>query len=393
MKSLVFVTEARFVQDANGLINGNSSFSNTLWERYLQVFDEVIVMARVKEDLSYIGDPGFIIDSPRISFVKLPYYIGPLQYLKNRNAVKKAINDAVDKFIECEYICRIPGQLGNLVISTLRKKSKSYSVEVVGDPDDVFAPGAVKHPLRAYFRLRMVQSLKENIRNAKAVLYVTKKVLQKKYPPSESAFVTYASNVRLPATQAPAEAKKWIKKNKINLVSIGSLEQMYKAPDVLLQALKKLNQNQIGREYKLTWIGDGKFKSAMIQLGYDLHINKDLLFTGNLDTNQVYKYLHDADVFILASRTEGLPRAVIEAMSVGLPIVGTRVGGIPELIDEEALVDKDEVDQLVALVEKIITDEDFYNKQAARNLIESKDYQEELLRRRRFSFYRYIVED
>ena len=59
------------------------------------------------------------------------------------------------------------------------KNGMPYGVEVVGDPWDVFAPGAVRHPLRVYFRYRGTHDLKQTVAQANAALYVTEYQLQK----------------------------------------------------------------------------------------------------------------------------------------------------------------------------------------------------------------------
>lgn len=390
MKSLVFVTEARFIKDAKGNIYGNASFSNSLWYRYLQVFDEMFIIARVKTDVNFEGNPLYLSNSENVSFVEVPHYIGPLEYLKKRSAVKKVIKNNVDKLADSKFICRIPGQISDLVISALKKSNKKYALEVVGDPDDVFAPGTIKHPLRGYFRNKMVKSIKNNIQNASAVLYVTKNTLQNKYPVKEGTYSTYASNVKLESSETINFSKKWQSKNIINITSIGSLEQMYKAPDIVLEAISILNKNDKNIEANLVWMGDGKFKKTLIELAKEKGIEKNISFIGNVNKQQVFNYLSNSDLFVLVSRTEGLPRAIIEAMSIGIPVIGTKVGGIPELIEDSVLVEKNNAVTLAKKIEEIATNEDFYNQQATRNLVEAKNYKEEFLSQRRLEFYNFI---
>ena len=67
---------------------------------------------------------------------------------------------------------------------------------------------------------------------------------------------------------------------------------------------------------KLTWLGEGKHKEAMRKLASTLHISNDVIFKGNVSRDEVDETLRNTDLFLLVSRTEGLPRALIEAMAM-----------------------------------------------------------------------------
>lgn len=390
MKNLVFVTEARFTKDAKGDIYGDTSFSNLLWERYLKVFYRLYVIARVNTDLAFKGNPIYLANSKDVFFVEVPYYVGPLEYFKKRKVIKKVISTNVEKLKDCKFICRVPGQISNLVITVLLKNNKKYALEVVGDPDEVFSPGTIKHPLRRYFRNKLVKSMKQNILNSSAVLYVTKNTLQKKYPIKKGTFSTYASNVKLDSLDVLVSPKQWKLKTIINITSIGSLEQMYKAPDIVIDAINILNKNEDKIQANLIWMGDGKFKNTMLINAKEKGLDKNIKFVGNVSKQLVFEYLNSSDLFILASRTEGLPRAIIEAMSIGIPIIGTKVGGIPELIEESVLIEKNDAFSLAKKIKELATNEDFYNQQAKRNFEEAKNYKEEFLSLRRLEFYNFI---
>ena len=181
-------------------------------------------------------------------------------------------------------------------------------------------------------------------------------------------------------------AKVLTRKETYSLISVGSLAQMYKAPDIVLKALSVLKDK--GFSIKLTWLGDGVFRQDMIDLAQSLKLNVD--FKGNVSAQEVHQYLADADIFLLVSRTEGLPRAVVEAMAHGLPCIGSKVGGIPELLENSALVEKENVPQLAQLIEQMINNLDFTNEQAVRNLKEAQLYKEDILRQKRIVFFDYI---
>ncbi len=385
---LVFVTEARFTKSKKGNYYGESSFNYELWSRYLNSFSEVVIMARTLYDKNYIGDENHLSSGLKVSFIELPYFIGPAQYLKKRKEVKDKIKESIEN-IEAVYICRVPGTIGDLVINYLNKKNRPYGVEVVGDPWDVFAPGSVHHILRFFFRWQGYLNLKRNVAKATAALYVTENTLQQKYPVAKAAYQTVASNVKIQDVLIKTKPKEHAKKEQYTLISVGSLEQMYKAPDIVLRAIKTLSNE--GVLCNLVWLGDGIYKAQMQNLAKELGVSDYVDFKGNVGVNEVREHLLAADIFVLVSRTEGLPRAVIEAMAVGLPCVGTKVGGIPELLEKEALIPKNNSKALVEKIKDLILEPTFYNQQSTRNLLEAAKYKESILTEKRTAFYNYLI--
>lgn len=81
---------------------------------------------------------------------------------------------------------------------------------------------------------------------------------------------------------------------------------------------------------RLRLLGDGYLRSTLESLARKLGVVEDIHFVGfSLDTAQ---FLSEIDIYVISSRSEGLPLTLLEAMGSGLPIVATAVGGIPEII-------------------------------------------------------------
>lgn len=108
---------------------------------------------------------------------------------------------------------------------------------------------------------------------------------------------------------------------------------------------------------KLQLIGDGELRKDMVQLAQELGVENSVEFAG-LQSN-VYPWLHDADIFILPSKFEGMPMTLIEAMGTGLPIIASAVGGVPDMLTDrnDALLITPEVESLYREMEYLYTDE------------------------------------
>ena len=220
------------------------------------------------------------------------------------------------------------------------------------------------------------------------MLYVTEHILQDRYRPRAGVYTTYSSNVILKDdnySESPKTVRESIKESQVRFLAIGSLAQMYKAPDVVLSSMAKL-QN-MGLNVYLTWFGDGKFKASMIQLAKELNIINHVNFAGTVTKDIIQKEFERTDIYLHVAHTEGLPRALVEAMAYGLPCIGSAVGGIPELLDEEAIIKPNNSKMLVNKIQYFIADSALMQQQADRNWNEAHKYHNDILTLRRDEFY------
>lgn len=142
------------------------------------------------------------------------------------------------------------------------------------------------------------------------------------------------------------------------IVYVGRLERV-KGVHVLLEAHRALRSRVPGAS--LTVVGDGRERTALEASGRDLVEAGDLRFTGWLSPSEVRAQLAAADVVVLPSLwPENFPTVALEALQLGRPLVGSRVGGIPELIgpDNGALVEPGDAAALSAQLERLLGDRD-----------------------------------
>ncbi len=387
--NLVVTLEHRFDRTPDGAVWTQTMFARPFWSRYLEVFDAVRVVARVR-DVPEVPDGWQRADGEGISFAALPYYIGPKGYLRSLPALRRALRAAVGP--GDAVLMRVPSAIAAQLLPALKRTGHPYGVEVLGDPYDVFAPGAVRHPLRPLFRRSFTRRQREQCRGAAVVGYVTEAALQRRYPPAPGAFATYYSDVELSdaayATE-PRPARPFA--GPVTLVTVGSLAQLYKAPDVQIDAVARLVGE--GMDLRLVIVGDGKHRAELEARAAARGIAERVHFRGQLTAGAAVRAeLDAADLYVMPSRTEGMPRAMVEAMARALPCIGSTVGGIPELLPPEDLVPPGDVDALAANIRAVVRDPARMAAMSARNLRRAWDYHEDRLRARRTACYRALRE-
>ena len=336
--TILVALEARFARTPDGrVVSPNGVDGHAFWRRYLEVFDRVLVAART-EPVAAV-DSLAPVEGPGVAVRPLPAYRGPWQYLRRRSELARAMKAAL---AEADVVClRAPGPVAG--VAWRLRGTRPFGVEVIGDPDDSLSAGAVRSLARVPARASLARDLRAMCREAVAVAYVTRRALQRRYPTTawttsyssidlqEEAFATdtelaaRSARVARPGKGTPADP--W------RLVTVGTLAQLYKGQDVLIDALALARARGLAAE--LTIVGDGACRPALEARARGGAVR----FAGHLAPGPAVRAALDtADVFVLASRGEGLPRALIEAMARGCPGLATRVGGIPELLPDDRLV-------------------------------------------------------
>lgn len=342
MKVLVAL-EHRFSRAHDGVVYTGSVYPYAFFGRYLRVFDSVVVLARV-EDVDVPSPPAgtSTVDGPGVRVIALPAYRGLRGLLRHRRGVRRQVRSALVGVDAA--VLRAPGFVADTVWSQC--SHQPCAVEVVGDPAAVFANGASDHPVRALLRVWAVRSLRRMVAGAVAVGYVSRRDLAARYPSSAGALTAAYSSIDLaPEAFRPASEAGRVR----HLVTVASLEQPYKGIEDLLHALSLAPAG-----LRLWVVGDGRLRAGLEDLASELGLRDRVRFLGQLPgPAAVREVLHQADAFVLASRTEGLPRAMIEAMAAGLPCVGTTVGGIPDLLPPEALCAPGSPEDLAALLTRL----------------------------------------
>jgi len=127
----------------------------------------------------------------------------------------------------------------------------------------------------------------------------------------------------------------------------------------LVEALAVLQGK--GMRLRCILLGDGSTRREVEYLVRERHLMNVVEFLGKREPQEVKNLLREGDIFVLPSLWEGLPRSVMEAMAAGLPVIGTDVNGISELVvhgETGFLVPPKEPAALAGRIEKLVNDTD-----------------------------------
>ncbi|PGZ63126.1 glycosyl transferase [Bacillus cereus] len=356
------------------------------FRRYYTIADELAVVIRVnktskneaEKNLSKITvSPFDVVECPNLSSSK--------GMLSGKKMAEKIIEEEI---IKSDYVVvRLPSIIGSVAVDIARKLQKPYLIEVVACPWDAFWNHSLKGKLVAPF---MYYATKKRVKSASHAVYVTNEFLQKRYPTKGKS--TNCSNVALKEfddetlRERLEKIEKMDSEDKITLGTTAAVDVRYKGQQYVIEALGKLKKQGISNfEYQLVGGGDQSYLKTMAQK-YD--VIDQVKFLGPMPHDRVFKWLKAIDIYVQPSKQEGLPRALIEAMSRGLPAFGAKTAGIPELIEADFIFSnsRKNIQEICMILKKF--DKQIMRKQAMRNYTESQKYDKKNIEERRGRFFK-----
>lgn len=386
---LVIADQIRLSRTPDGKVWTKGWGGYSEFAAYRGPFDAVKIACRL-EPVSSVGRDAVRCDGSGVSFIGLPYYVGPSQYLRAAITVRKRIKE-----LYCPgaaYLLRMPSQIGTLFMNYLMGKRHPSGVIVVADPFRDFERKSCGHAAWRLLQWHYTKSLRVACRNATALAYVTGESLQSQYPRGRG-FATNFSDVVFTDDWYVGESRVYseIRGRCWNLLHVGAFTQPYKGHDTLLRAAAYCRD--LGVPFRLTCVGDGTYRRRMEDLARRLRLGDVVRFTGEIPFGaQIRGALDDADLFVLPSRTEGLPRALLEAMARALPCIATNVGGVPELLDQGDLVPPDRPDLLAQQIVRILSSPATLTAMSARNLAVARRYHWTRMAPRRERFLEHLCQ-
>ena len=223
--------------------------------------------------------------------------------------------------------------------------------------------------IRMPFPFSVIESF--SLRNANCVIAGTEEVRQVTVMKSEAlrprtAVIPHGVDPRLFSKMDGDALRATLGIDSFTIGYVGVLTEQ-KGVDVLLYAL-----SGISRPWKLLIVGDGPQKQNLIALAKELGCVSNMLFVGFVPHSEVPRYMNCMDILVLPSVTtprlkEQMGRVLVEAMSCGVPVIGSNSGEIPNVVGDAGLVFKEgDSEELKDKIEQLMIDEHLRRELAVR---------------------------
>jgi glycosyltransferase involved in cell wall biosynthesis len=381
----VFCVDHVFVRDEGGAIYSAGQFPYELWRRYLQIFHALTVIGRCRPLAAGESTASLTRSSGAgISFAFVPNLASLVGLTPWRRQRAEGIMTATMAEADA-VIARLPCENGLLAIRLARRLAKPLVVEAVACSwDQLWNYGTVQG--KVYAPVQMWR-MRRAVETAPYAMYVSR-FLRDRYPARGE--MTVVSDVEI-APFEPATLRCRLERidrpnGRVVLGLIGSLQHRYKGVHTALAALARVGCALGDFEFRVLGPGDPR---SWQELAAHHGLSERVRFCGMVPNGDpVLQWLDDIDLYLQPSFQEGLPRALVEAMSRGCPALGSTAGGIPELLPTECLHRPGDARRLGELISQAARDAAWQAAQARRNFEVAKEYGRDRLDEQRAAFLR-----
>ena len=326
-------------------------------------FEEVRLCLPLDDDMTneVIHGLGF---PQNMRLIGLPYYVGPDRFIKKMPAlVWQGVKASLRQAKECDVIFyNSPSLLGCIFATGALLKGRPQVEFIRGNKLQIL-PKAFGFPKGWFYygSTWLFESWMDIIRRLGHVITFTQgsalsELYEKHNKGSVFPMMMMVSETALrPIDEIEASAATQPSTPQILYVGRLSAE---KGVDNLLRAASILARDN--RPFTLRIVGSGQEETSLRGLAADLGIESHVEWAGRVSHGpDLFKEFDSATVFVLPSLSEGSPAAIAEAMARGIPVVASRVGGIPDLVKENEtglLVDAGDSRQLADAILKLMSD-------------------------------------
>lgn len=369
---LLFVHDHPF-RRVKGKIYSTGGLDNSVLSRYTRYCDELSVVARIRNE-NNVNSKWSLITNPKVN-------------IYGNNSFKC---EELEREVEScnKMIVRLPSFIGIKALEINKKYNKPYLIEMVACPWDALWNHSIKGKLVAPF---IFMKNKQLLKNAPYVLYVTQDFLQRRYPSSGKTLG--CSDVEIMELDDAIEMNRIsnLKKDRtvLKIGTVAAVDVRFKGQEYVIRALGELKKYGNTR-YEYYLVGNGS-DTRLKKVADESNVLNQVHFVGGIPHEKVFNWLDSIDLYIQPSKQEGLPRAVVEAMSRGLPVLGSQTGGIPELVPEQYLFKNGDYKAIANILQNL--DKEDFIHMSKESFKKAHDYQKEILDKKRENFYKMFIEN
>ncbi len=280
---------------------------------------------------------------------------------------KKIVSEYQPDIIHCQFFNEALWLLENIDI----KKQKVVCQFHGYDASRLLSIGRYVQFIKKYNRFDNIlycfvsNSLKQNVENK-----IKDRI-------NQSEILSCGIDTNLFNKEIRSSKEKLIELRELKFLQISSLTEK-KGHITTLKAMSEFKKSYPDLKFSYTICGDGPFLNEIKSLIQKLDLAKNVLLIGKVIPFEAINFLSEANVFVHHSITskdgdqEGIPTAIMEAMSMGIPVVSTNHSGIPELVTNNVnglLINENDIDAFVDALYKIL----FFNSYIHESVLKIKN--------------------